>query len=109
MVKPAGMRYFVGSGGLSVRNQPSRSTALAVGLNSSMVSFSGRPVWRVSASLTRMEAIAGEVGSAWPGEPSKALLGRQLALESHVSGGAVGSRITSEKPCPAVAGYQPFS
>ena len=45
------------------------------------------------------------LGVAWPGEPFRAPLGRQLSFKPQVSRGAVSFRMTREKPRPSVLGY----
>ena len=72
---PSGMRNFLGAAPSSLRNQPPRFTSLALGLNNSIQSSSGRSVC-VSASFTRTGRTAGS-GSSAPGEPPAFALARQ--------------------------------
>src|SRR5213594_2982469 len=108
MVVSGRMRNFVGAWRSSVMNQPPILTVVAVGLNNSMASNSGRSVC-VSSSLTRIGAITGGAGSSAPGEPPGTVLGRQLAFSPQVSHGAFSLTMTREKPSPSVTGYHLLS
>src|SRR5688500_12065576 len=99
----AGMIYFFALPKLSLRNQPPRFTAAAVGLCNSIVSIAGGSVC-VSASVITIPGRFGSAGSFWPGEPFDALLIRQLVASPHVSRGAFSLLITRENPEPSVIG-----
>src|SRR5689334_13590919 len=109
MLVPGGSRYFRGVLKSSVRNQPPRSTGLAVGLNSSTLSTGGGRSVRDRISWMTMGGSAGGAGSGAPGEPIGPALGRQDAAVFQLSGAARSLTIASEKPKPSVMGNQSSS
>src|SRR5205823_5106628 len=109
MVVGFGIWNFFGVLKSSVSHQPPILTALAVGLNSSMLSVGGGLSVRVSASLIRIGAMAGGPGSAAAGLPFKVPLGRHWDFAPQASGCAFSSTITSENPRPSVIGYHLLS